>query len=105
VLLNMSGDSRNIPKVIDLQTLGWLLLAMQMALGANGADQLATPPDPLNLLETVAQARQKIASGEMKFDVFTYSSDHPLDDTNQVSLKVVFAGKKRRFEQFGHEYR
>jgi thiol-disulfide isomerase/thioredoxin len=101
----MGSASITILKCPNLQTLGWLLLTMQMALAAKGADQLAKPPDPLTLLETVAQARQKIASGEMEFDVSRYSSDRLLDGTNQISLKVVFAGEKRRFEQFGREYR
>jgi hypothetical protein len=77
-----------------------------MVLAVNGADQPLNEkqPDPRNELKTIAQARQKIASGEIEFDMFTYFSDRPLDGTNHVRLKVVFDGEKRRFEQFGREY-
>ena len=86
---------------------GWLLLAMQMIAVVNGADQpeKEKQPDPLELLKTVAQARQKIASGEMEFEVIQYDFAHPLDRTNHVRLKVVFDGEKRRFESFSREYR
>jgi hypothetical protein len=46
-----------------------------MVLAVNAADQPSNEkqPDPLNVLKAIAQARQKIASGEIEFDVFTYS--------------------------------
>ncbi|HUK83663.1 MAG TPA: glycoside hydrolase family 18 protein, partial [Verrucomicrobiae bacterium] len=98
------ADAPNGQRDILLQSIKQAV-ATQTAHSATGADELATPQDPHKLLESVTQARQRITSGKMEFDVFTYSFDHPLDGTNQVNLKVVFDGTRRRFEQSGREYR
>jgi peroxiredoxin len=102
----MSGDSTTIPKAISLQALGWLFLATQMVLAANGANQSSKEkqPDPLRLLQTVAQARQRIVSGEVEFEVARYEFSRPLDGTNRFRHKVVFDGEKRRVESSGCEY-
>jgi thiol-disulfide isomerase/thioredoxin len=49
-------------------------------------------PNPIELLKTVAEARHKITSGEMEFEV------------NHQRFKVVFEGEHRRFETFGRGY-
>ena len=64
----------------------------------------ATRPDPRKLLQAVASARQRILSGEMEFTAASYHFDRPLDGTNVVRMKAVFAGNKFKFESFGHEY-
>src|SRR5437868_2057724 len=101
----MRKRKRSIAKVINRQTFGRLFLLTQMVLAANGANQALKPqePDPLDLLKMVAQARRQIVSGEMEFDVTQYDFAHPLDGTNQVRLKLVFDGEKRRSEAFGCE--
>ncbi len=84
-----------------------LLLIMQMIVVVNRAEQpqKVKQPDPLELLKTVAQARNRIASGEIEFEVTRYDFGQPLEGTNQVRLKVVFEGEKRRFESFSRKYR
>jgi RNA polymerase sigma factor (sigma-70 family) len=62
------------------------------------------PPDPLDLLKSVARARQKIASGEMELEATFYDFGRPLDGTNQWRLNVVFDGEKRRFDSVCREY-
>jgi len=78
-----------------------------MVLTVNGDEQTQAEkqPDPLGPLKTVALARQKIASGEMEFELVQYDFGHPLEGTNHTMLKVVFDGEKRRFESFAREYR
>ena len=66
--------------------------------------QLDGPPDPLDLLKQVAQAREKIISGEMEFAVARYRFSLPLQGTNRVRVKAVFDGEHRRFESFDREY-
>ena len=103
----MNGAHRNISKIINLQMLGWILVAPQIVLAANTEDQPSKDklPDPLNLLKTVAQARNRIASGEIEFEVTRNDFGHPLEGTNHTRLKIVFDGEKRRFESFSREYR
>jgi RNA polymerase sigma factor (sigma-70 family) len=62
-------------------------------------------PDPLKLLQDVALARNRIASGEIEFEVTHYEQERPLDNTNLVRLKARFDGNKRRFEASDREYR
>ena len=69
-----------------------------------GNGQPAGPPDPLDLLKQVAQARQEISSGEMEFDVARYESSLPLQGTNHMRIKAVFDGEHRRFESRAREY-
>jgi len=54
--------------------------------------QPAGPPDPIELLRTVAQARHEITSGEMELEV------------NHQRIKAVFDGEHRRLESFKREY-
>lgn len=91
---------------LTVETLVGVFLATQISFGANetanpGADQ---PPDPVELLRNIAGARQKIASGEMEFEVSHYDFSRPLDGTNQMRINVVFDGGKRRFESFDREF-
>ena len=60
-------------------------------------------PDPLALLQKVAQAREQIASGEMDLDVASFEFDRPKAGTNHTRLTLVFDGEKRRFDQFSRE--
>jgi RNA polymerase sigma factor (sigma-70 family) len=62
-----------------------------------GNRQPSGPPDPVDLLKKVAQARQKIRSGEMEFDL-------PRSGTNHMRIKAVFDGERRRFESWEREY-
>jgi RNA polymerase sigma factor (sigma-70 family) len=62
-----------------------------------GSGQPNGPPDPIDLLKKVAQARQKISSGEMEFDA-------PRSGTNHMRIKAVFDGERRRFESWEREY-
>ncbi|MGO8930874.1 MAG: TlpA family protein disulfide reductase [Limisphaerales bacterium] len=98
-------EGRSITKGINLEALGWLFLAAQVALAA-GAELPAKEkePDPRELLKAVARARSQIVSGEMEFEVANYNSIVPLDGTNHVRLKVVFDGEKCRCESFDREY-
>ena len=103
----MSGNRRNTAGVGTIRVLTQLLLAIQMVLTVNGDEQTQAEkqPDPLGLLKTVALARQKIASGEMEFELVHHDFGHPLEGTNHTMVKVVFDGEKRRFESFAREYR
>ena len=66
------------------------------------ADKL---PDPVALLKKVAQARQRITTGELEMEVASYEFHLPLDGTNLIRLKAVFDGEKhRRFESFERRY-
>ena len=95
-----------ITTIAAVLLVGCVFVATQMAFTVNGADLLKeeNEPDPRNLLEAVAKARQEIVSGKLQFEVFSFSSDRPLDGTNKISLDVVFDGENRRFEQLGREY-
>lgn len=62
------------------------------------------PADPLDLLKQVAQAREKLISGEMEFAVARYEFSLPLQGTNRLRVKAVFDGEHRRFESFDREY-
>lgn len=101
----INRDSRNLPKVLSLELFRWLLLASsQMLLFSTDQASKESEPQPLDLLKMVVQARERIASGEMEFEVANYEFIRRLDGTNQVRLKVLFDGEKRRFEAFGREY-
>jgi thiol-disulfide isomerase/thioredoxin len=102
----MNWNSTNTPVVGTIRVLTRLLLAIQMVLTVSGDEQTQgeKQPDPFGLLKTVAQARQKITSGEMAFEVVRVDFGHPLEGTNHTTLKVVFDGEKRRFESFTREY-
>jgi len=69
-------------------------IAISIATGVimAGNRQRDDPPDPLELLKQVAQARQKILSGEMKLEV------------NRMRIKALFDGEHRRFESWDREY-
>ena len=62
-------------------------------------------PDPLQLLQAVAQARQSIASGELTFQVSRQYVHRGHLETEDSELTVSFDGEKRRFESVGREYR
>lgn len=64
-------------------------------------------PDPLKLLQGVAQARQRIVSGAMEFQ-FSFAHFNSFGSgrsvTNNFRLAALFEGSKRRSEQFTREY-
>jgi len=72
----------------------------------NAADD-SREPDPLQLLLAVAQARQRIISGSMEFQLsfehFNYFGSGRRV-TNDFRLVALFEGPKRRYEQFDREY-
>ena len=79
-----------------------LLAAGGIALADKGI--LNRPPDPLKLLEAVAQARQQLTSGELEFLRAAYDPSRPLDGTNYTRIKARFDGEKRRFEYDDRQY-
>jgi hypothetical protein len=88
-------------KIIAMTALQKTLIATVLAAAVGAGiytvlDSKEERPDPVTLLKTIIQARQRIASGEMEFEVAQSHAKRPLDDTNQVLLKVVFDGSKRR---------
>ena len=61
-------------------------------------------PNPVKLLQDVARARQRIASGIIEFDVFTFGNvTHP-DATNRLQLKIQFEDGRCWAESIGQEY-
>jgi RNA polymerase sigma factor (sigma-70 family) len=62
-------------------------------------------PDPLKLLQTVAQAREQIGSGSMELQLATERLQNGHIETNQIRLSALFDDKKLRMEQVGREYR
>jgi len=64
-------------------------------------------PDPLKLLQAVAQARQRIGSGSISFQFIGEgeSLDSGRTETNRLQLAALFDGQKLRYEQLGTEYR
>ena len=70
---------------------------------ANAADG-QREPDPRNLLLAVAQARQRIISGSLEFQVALEHFGPGRRETNHIRLAALFDGPKLRYEQFGREY-
>lgn len=75
-----------------------LLLLAPMGVAVAGRPVKANRPDPDQLLRTVTQARQKIVSGVIGYEVFAQPDNTPL------RLRISFVGAKRLAEQFGREY-
>jgi RNA polymerase sigma factor (sigma-70 family) len=69
-----------------------------------GADDQQREPDPLRLLQGVAQARQRIDSGSMDLLLFTDRTRSGRKETSQRRIAVQFDGPKRRFEARQREY-
>lgn len=63
-----------------------------------------TVPDPVKLLRTVAQARQRIQSGSVEFQYSVDRYDKGHQETNQLRFVALFDGPKLRFESFGREF-
>jgi peroxiredoxin len=66
--------------------------------------QPADPPDPIELLKKVAEARHQITSGEMEFEVDRRELSRPQEGAHHVRIKAVFDGEHRRLESFDREY-
>jgi RNA polymerase sigma factor (sigma-70 family) len=64
----------------------------------------AGDPDPVALLQGVARARQRIASGEMQFTITHHYLDRGRPEINEKRVAAVFEGGKRRVESVGREY-
>lgn len=62
-------------------------------------------PDPVKLLQGVARARQRIASGIIDFDIFTLGNVTRPDTTNRLQLKIQFEDGRCWTESVGQEYR
>jgi hypothetical protein len=69
------------------------------------AAQLAQTPDPLRLLQGVARARQRIASGEIEMEVAVFDESEPHPATNRSRFKALFDDNNLRFESLAREYR
>jgi peroxiredoxin len=61
-------------------------------------------PNPLKLLQAVARARQRIASGSLELRLSIEHFGSPRSETNHLRLAALFDGPKLRYEQFGREY-
>jgi RNA polymerase sigma factor (sigma-70 family) len=61
-------------------------------------------PDPLKLLQAVAQARQRIGSGSIEFQFTSERLERGRKETNHLQLAALFDGQKLRWEQVGTEY-
>ena len=70
---------------------------------ANAADG-QREPDPRNLLLAVAQARQRIVSGSLEFQLSVEHFGPGRRETNHIRLAALFDGSKLRYEQFEREY-
>jgi len=70
------------PKIAAGAGAACLLAAAAIPLAENGI--LNRPPDPVKLLAAVAQARQRITSGELEFDQAIYDLDRR--ETGRVGL-------------------
>jgi RNA polymerase sigma factor (sigma-70 family) len=111
VLLLHSAVSRRSQAVINSQQARSASLsaatnkaaAVSMESGTN-ADLLRSGPDAHKLLQDMVRARQQIISGEVEFEIATYSFNSPLDGTSHVHAKAVFDGPRRRFESHSIEY-
>lgn len=64
----------------------------------------AHDPDPLLLLQKVAQARQRIASGSVDFQITVEHFRPARHVTNLIRLSALFDGAKLRFDQYDREY-
>ncbi len=66
-----------------------------------------TMPNPRKLLEGVARARNRIATGTIELVSTTELNERSvlgIQETNQFRIRATFDGPKRRFEQTGKEY-
>src|SRR4029450_12465652 len=91
-----SAASAALPTLVQQALAAWRLAKLKLAgvlggagvavgLVVNAVVQTADKePDPVVLLQNVAQARRQIASGEMEFEVTHYDFGRPLDGTNQI---------------------
>ncbi len=61
-------------------------------------------PDPLKLLQAVAEARQRIESGSMELQLASAFFGRQPSETNQYKLAILFDGRKRHFDQVVREY-
>jgi RNA polymerase sigma factor (sigma-70 family) len=70
------------------------------------ASEAATKPDPLQLLLTVARARESAQSGTVELDVQSdhYSDNNDVKITEQKHIVVLFDGPRTRFDSIGPEY-
>src|SRR5204863_6260318 len=114
-LLGANSASTGLSALVRGTLEAWRLAKLKMAgalcgigVGLGLAVNAVVPekqPDPLALLQKIAEARRRIASGEMEIELAVYHFGRPLDGTNHIRLKAVFDGEKhRRFESFGREY-
>ncbi len=69
----------------------------------NGLEAQAQP-DPVKLLEGIEQARLRIVTGSMEFQVSHVELRGSRASTNVVRVKTLFDGEKRRVESFSREY-
>jgi hypothetical protein len=58
-----------------------------------------TRPDPVKLLRQVEEARLGIASGRLVMSAARTLTAPPKHGTDKITLKIVFDGRNRRFEQ------
>lgn len=66
-----------------------------------------TMPNPRKLLEGVARARNRIATGTVELVSTTELNERSvlgIQETNQFRIRATFDGTRRRFEQIGQEY-
>ena len=61
-------------------------------------------PDPLQLLQAVARARERITSGMVEYYAFAENTYQGPRNTNHLYYEALFDGNKLRFQSIGREY-
>jgi RNA polymerase sigma factor (sigma-70 family) len=64
----------------------------------------AGDPNPLQLLQAVARARERITSGMIEYYAFAETTYQGPRNTNHLGYAALFDGDKLRFESIGREY-
>jgi peroxiredoxin len=64
----------------------------------------ANDPDPLQLLQAVARARERITSGVFEYYAFAETTYQGPRNTNHLRYAATFDGSKLRFQSIGREY-
>lgn len=79
-------------------------VAVAAAGSENNSVGESAEPNPAKLLQGVLRARQRIASGIIEFDVFTFGNVTRADATNRLQLKIQFEDGRCWAESLGQEY-
>jgi RNA polymerase sigma factor (sigma-70 family) len=105
LLLHTTTRNSRVSTSSDLAQKGALNSALFASASSdtNGVSDSANP-DPAKLLQGVIRARQRIASGVIDFEIFTFGSVTRGDDTNRFQLKIQFEDGRLLGEIFKPEF-